>query len=402
MQKTTMKERIATIVLAISPILSPYSVLRIIPLNTFLIIIVCAFLFSMKAKINLKNYKFILILWFTHLLLSVSVTVFSSFSNSLLSSLIVGTVNVIGIVYLSSNSNFSLFVKYSNRIGIFSCLFLFSQAISLALGVTPLSGKIIGLNLLDYSSFVQTTWGFRLNSIFQEPSYFAIYTLPLFAYNLKNRKLIFTFIYFLALLLSSSSLGIIGGSIVVIYFLFVRRIKAIYTLGAIFIFSFIHLILINLSTFYQSSLIRSFEKINNILIDSQIRLSGNFYLFEYLPTSNKLIGVGINQMQNYFGNGISNYSNSIVITVINFGIIGLVSYFIFLVFMGLLAKKEGRFEYFSIFILILLVDYFIYNSFFYYILVFVFIENNAKERYENENIVNYSESTGNKFIGFYK
>ncbi len=126
----------------------------------------------------MKEAKAIWYLWFSHFILSMLAAFNTLFNLSLLNSLLVGTIIAIGIAYMWSYCSLDNFIRFANNIGLVASFFLFLQAISLALGIDPPSGRILGLRLLDYSTFVETTWGFRLNSIFQEPSYFAIYVLP--------------------------------------------------------------------------------------------------------------------------------------------------------------------------------------------------------------------------------
>jgi O-antigen ligase len=114
-----------------------------------------------------------------------------------------------------------------------------------------------------------------------------------------------------------------------------------------------------------------------------MRLGGQLYLFDYLPPVNKFIGVGINQLQNYFiykSQSVHNYSNSFIIVLINTGILGLIIYVLFLVFVGIRAIDNKTTDYFIIFVLIAVVDYFIFNPFFYYVLTFIFLNNRSLER----------------------
>jgi hypothetical protein len=375
-------DNFVSFVLAILPIFTPYASIQSIPFNVSLIIICCIVLLLNNAKIQLKRVKSIWFLWFSHAALSIMATLVTHYNMSLINSLAVGTISALGIGYMWSNSSFNNFIVHANRIGIFASLFLFIQAISLSFGMNPPSGRIPWLSLLDYSSFLETTWGFRLNSIFQEPSYFAIYILPLFVYNLKARKGVKSLIFFLAIILSTSSLGIISAFFIIVLFAWNEKINVFYIISLVGSVILVHLLLTNFSEFYSVSLYRSFDKMSNIFMDSEIRLNGQVYLFEYLPTINKFIGVGINQLQNYFMfkfNGVANYSNSFIVTLVNTGLIGILIYFSFILYIWKKVIRKGMFDYVVIFILIASVDYFIYNYFFYYILTYIFINNNFLE-----------------------
>lgn len=376
-------EDLSTIILSVLPILSPYTFLGPISINIFLVLLFSFLLFICNLKINWGMVRFTWFLWIVHSFMSLISMLGTDPDPSHLYSLLVGTAMVVGIGYLWSNSDYTKFLKYSNAIGIFCCIYLFIQAICLSLDITPPSGRILGLHLLDYASFVQNTWGFRLNSIFQEPSYFAIYTLPLLSYNLNKKAWLTSLVYIFALILSSSSLGIIGVVITVLYiFLFKKKNKK-YIFASLTILLVIHFSFMSISEFYSTSFYRSIDKLQNIERDSQIRLQGQLYLYDYLEIGNQMYGVGINQMQNHFmrsGHIVYNYSNSIVVTLINFGLLGLSAYFVFIISIGILSVRLDISEYFIIFLAVALTDYFIYNSFFFYLLAFIFIKLNQSMR----------------------
>jgi O-antigen ligase len=178
-------------------------------------------------------------------------------------------------------------------------------------------------------------------------------------------------------------LGIIGAIFVLLYhFVIIEKKINKFILLSIIAF-FVHLILYIILPYYTSSFNRSLNKIMDLDTDSAIRLTGQIHLYDNLPSINKLFGVGISQLSNFFsskGIDIPNYSNAFVITLFNTGIIGLFIFIMF--FLCLLFKWKKKVIYILICIMICAVDYFIYSFFFYYVLGFVFIESKSS-KYSN-------------------
>ncbi|WP_138205977.1 O-antigen ligase family protein [Haloimpatiens lingqiaonensis] len=405
-QKTITKKVkvISAIVLTILPILSPYAFFGPITLNMIIMGVSVFFLVIFKAKINKNIVIPVSLLWTTHMGLSLFSTFITTFNISLINSIVLISYSVLCISFLWCNCDFEIFTKYANFFGVISCIFIFIQAIFLAIGLEPPTGRLFNLKLLDYAGFVTTTWGFRLNSIFQEPSYFAVFSLPLLAISLKKNKFKLYLLYTIALILSSSSLGIIGAIIITVeHFLIEKRnIKQLLLIiMAVFIF---HIIMYSTMDYYYNSFNRSLDKLLSIFESSNdTRLTGQVALFNYLPIINQIIGVGVNQMQNYFSGiiyGVYNYSNSFVVTLINTGIIGVLMYLIFIFYTVNRAKKTNRLIFVLIFIMVATTDYFIYNYFFFYILTFIYLNNES--RVSNENIIRNIESNRNKLVSYNK
>lgn len=373
-----LKHKISAVILAILPILSPYALLNAIPINLFLLALATIFIFLLRGSISKKATLPLTVLWIGHLMLS-SISIFlTNYNISLVNSMIVISFNVLCIVILWSNCNFKYFVKVANVIGVICSLFLFIQATYLMVGFEAPSGRLFNLKLLDYAGFVTTTYGFRLNSFFQEPSYFAIYILPLLVINLKEKNMKLILMYALGLVVSSSTLGILGGLIVVIYYLLIEKKEIKYFLLLFLIAIMIHLLMFNYIDYYNISLTRTVDKMFDITEGrSDIRFAGQISLFNELPLMNKIFGVGVNQMQNYFSSvGIFayNYSNSFVTVLINTGIFGLTMYLIFIVYTAYRAFIHKQAIFFLIFIMVASIDYLIYNYYFFYLLTFIYVE----------------------------
>lgn len=382
--KKSIKERFnykySAVILSVLSILYPYAIIGSIPINMILMFISIVILMVFNTKFDKSSVLPIFLLFCGHFMLSLVSTFSWVFSMSLIYSLLNTTITVLTISLLWSRCKFDVFFRTANLIGVISCLILFLQAIMLGFGMEPLSGKIPFLSILDYASFVSTTWGFRLNSLFQEPSYFAIYCLPLLATNLKEKKLILAIMYMFALLLSSSSLGIIGAIIIILYHMILerRRVRDTIILSGVMLFS--HYIAYSLSPYYISSFNRTIDKLSFLLEESTLRIAGQSYLFNSMPITNQLIGVGLNQMSNFFvgyGN-VYNYSNSFVVALITTGILGLMMYAVFLIYSGFFSFKNKRIIYFIIFFMVASIDYLIYSPLFFYLLTFIYLREESR------------------------
>lgn len=380
----------SAVILSILPILYPYAIIGSISINMVLMFMSIVYLIFSKTRFDKSNVLPITLLFSGHCILSLFAAFTWTFSMSLINSLLITAISVLTISLLWSRCKFDTFFRVANFIGIFSSLFLFLQAIMLGVGMEPFSGKIPFLGLLDYASFVSTTWGFRLNSIFQEPSYFAIYCLPLLATNLRENKWIVSLLYIFALVLSSSSLGILGAVIIVLYHIMFerRKVKDLVILFGTVVVS--HLFFYNLIPYYARSFNRSLEKLAFLSENSDIRFSGQAYLFNNMSIINQIFGVGLNQMENFFiGYGdIYNYSNSFVIALVTTGILGLAIYILFIMYSASFSLKNKRIVFFVIFIMVASIDYFIYSALFFYLLTFIYLK--EKVGAKNENIICYS------------
>lgn len=339
-----------------------------------------AFCVASRRAIKIGPALNVLILWITHLCLTLFAALFTSFASSLLNTVVVMTYTIFCITILWSECDYDSFEASANAIGILASVFLFVQAAFLVAGLEPPSGRLFNLELLGSASFVATTWGFRLNSFFQEPSYFAIYVLPLLATSLRRNQHFRTVIFGFALVLSSSSLAIIGSIIVVVVHIASNR--GYWKRAFIGSFSGIalHIVLSNSVSYYALSVTRSLQKLSSLSVDSRIRFGGQSNLFLELPFLNQLVGIGLNQMQNYFSRhffGVYNYSNSMVVTLINSGFIGLIVYLAFVIRISIKSVRSKRGIFVLIFLLVASVDYLIYNHFFFYLLAFISLINES-------------------------
>lgn len=187
-------------------------------------------------------------------------------------------------------------------------------------------------------------WNFRASSLFLEPSYFALYSLPcvviiLFKRNKKINDIITLVITCIAILFSTASSGLVGLVITFAVYFFKRTdnaikhgslIKFIIVLTAIAV-AFIFLFASENSEFilYRLSTGGSFNQ----------RVTRGIIIYTKLPFINQLFGVGLNNVEAYmlkynlstpYDEGNLNYSCSLIQTLNYFGLIGLLILILFL------------------------------------------------------------------------
>ncbi|MBP2657624.1 MAG: hypothetical protein H6Q69_656 [Firmicutes bacterium] len=387
-RKNSNSIKIPEFVLAILPIFSPYILLGPISVNMILLCIATVLVLVLNSRFSINRH--ISYLWLLHFFLSILAFFSTDYNIALFNSMLSISYSIICFSVLWSRCNIKVFEKYANYIGIGCCLFLFYQAVQLALGGEPPSGQLFNLPLLHYAGWVSETWGFRLNSVFQEPSYFAIFCLPLLAVNMQLKNYILSTIYILALTLSSSSLGILGALIIVVYYFLAEKRELKQSVLIILCILVVHILFFYVSDYYNTAFERSLDKVLSIFDGNDsvnIRILGQIYLFESLPEFNQIFGVGVSQMKNYFasiGVNVFNYSNSFIATLINTGIVGLMFYIVFHMVTTYYCYKRGRLIFDLIFVMICAIDQFIYNFFFFYLLTFIYLSN---EESSDENFI---------------
>ncbi|PIC63988.1 hypothetical protein CSV79_08695 [Sporosarcina sp. P13] len=233
------------------------------------------------------------------------------------------------------------FLKVITFISLIISAFLFYQLSIVAVGGIPHNG-VLFKSLIEENSWSKSYM--RPNSFFSEPSYLAIYLLPVIGLLLNYQKYLLVLFFYSVLILSTSTLGIVGGGIILIlYTVLNRKVKLlILTIIILFLFYVIAIKYFDLEWLMQFNI----DKTVNIQDRSQIRVAGYLEYFELIPTFNQIIGVGFGQLSNYFkAYNLANYSNAFVLMLINFGIIGFLTYVLFIMWSFLKSKKEGFFLY---------------------------------------------------------
>ena len=100
---------------------------------------------------------------------------------------------------------------------------------------------------------------------------------------------------------------------------------------------------------------------------------GYLNLFSEYSIKESLFGVGIGQLQNYFserGIAIYNYSNSLVLSLLNLGILGFMGTLFYFMQLLMHSVKNHTMVYWLILTLVFSIDSVLFGQRFYYLLFF--------------------------------
>ena len=183
--------------------------------------------------------------------------------------------------------------------------------------------------------------------------------------------------------MSSSSTGIIGLVLVLIYEICYKNLYLNKDYKSLLLI--IGIALVGIYFFLQNAelvgmFLRSSNKITEISSgNSDDRLFGGIDLFYELSLKESMLGVGLSQMGNYFFmNGhrnVANYANTIVYTLLNSGIIGLIFLLVFYYRTYKLSQKYGNFAVFLIFLAVSCIDPILFNQRFFHFIYFIYFVN---------------------------
>lgn len=266
-------------------------------------------------------------------------------------------------------------------------LFLLFQIVCLSLRIPVWDGQLPILTLSEdngWHGFYETTGVIRAHSFFQEPSYYAIYMLPVLAVSLKRNR-IWESIYFAAtIMLTTSSIGLMGVIInIVVYFInnAKRKVNKNKFLKIAGVFSVGCVVLIGM--YFANSQVREIidfmlNKIGKMGADLQnermgstkLRLIGNATIFVHFDFLNQIFGLGIHQYLRVWSNLIP-YSNTFVTLLLNSGILGVFTFSVYII--KWMVKSKGFNKVFPlIFLMIMLADHVLFNWYFFYLLYWVY------------------------------
>lgn len=372
-------QNFAGILIAAAPILSPYTFygINLMWILGAIFLIFC--LFHNKKDVFVIESKFFALNGYVLAAFMLSFNaLFIIESNNLINAMIGLLINLFIYMLLWKNSDYAITEKWLNILGLICCAYLVYQILmQISTGTAPL-GKISFGGLEIATGWVSTTWGFRFNSLFSEPSYLAIYLLPIFALNIVRNNYLYSVIFALGILLSSSTMGIIVMAMIIFYILISReksmRHKLLYIglgmLGLAFLL-YLYLSIPSLTSMIGRTLLKLTETGSS---NNSIRISGYISYFDKLPLKEQIFGVGLFQLQNYFAqNGIqlANYSNSIVLTLLDLGVIGAIISTIYFVHLYFISKKNNSLLFFAILFLIFCTDAILLSYRFFYLCYFV-------------------------------
>jgi len=271
-------------------------------------------------------------------------------------------------VSLKSNE---LFVKFILLVGAFSTFFLFYQTISYWFFNVPVTLFLpLKMEIPLTPDWPSITYG-RPNSIFSEPSHYAIYVLPLLYHSLLNNKYLLIAIFTAGLFLSTSVTGIAVGLVIIVYHSVIKEknFKILFIIAALGLIS-----LFFLQDLFSVLLNFILPKINETgAVTTNVRLFSMLSVFPRMDIPSLIFGLGHNQLQLFmFRNGMPdayNYANSFLMSIFSFGILGLIALIVFCYYLYKINNNKG---YFLIFILILLSDQILFNRNFFYLVICIF------------------------------
>lgn len=258
---------------------------------------------------------------------------------------------------------FNLYLKFSY---FFSLLLVFQISLYYLLGVNFVMQLPISvyepdtLNIIDFN-----TGGFRAAGVFKEPSYFAIFTIPALIYysSIVNYKKYIMF--FIAMLCSTSSLGIAASILSLFIFIYMgwgnkKNILVVFAIFPVFLLSFVLYILntnnIGILRFFD--LAKGGGSIQERFFN-MFNVAKYFRFFLDFDFSFKILVLS------------ENWYNSFVYLVANFGLMFLISFILFWKKIGLIASLASIFLLFfthafsnSFFTVFLVLFYFLNREFF--------------------------------------
>lgn len=235
-----------------------------------------------------------------------------------------------------------------------------------------------------------TTGGVRPHGLFQEVSYYALYTAPVLMYAIKGGRRGVSVFLSVGLLLSSSLLGFIALSI---GFVFAaskvrdaagnvdwRKVALALSLGFFLVLVVVVLVASNAVPFLNSVVDLIARRVGSIIdinatyswgrSSAQLRLLGNIDLFPEYDSFQKLFGLGVGEYASVFNGVESTYGSSVVNMLLGFGVVGVIA----LVVWSLVLVKganRGMRVFSALVILALFTDNVLFGWYFFYLLSWV-------------------------------
>lgn len=282
------------------------------------------------------------------------------------------TMAIFIITISSSIFDAKILYKYLRLIGILVCVVLYLQFFSYYL-----TGKIFWTGEIPFLNYESSSYGssmrlieMRFNSIFSEPASFSSFMLPITFYSILFKKYGYAIFFTIAIVISTSSLGIISVLIIWGYFLVISGYSVKHK-GKIFLsLLVITLVLFSIGIF-QKSLDFAINKISTINLYENPRLLKGFYTYSILSWPAKTFGVGFSNAYNYlqfhgigikygyYGGILLEYMNMVAKVLVYFGIIGCI---LCLMFMIDLLKNVNR--VIKILVVIFIISLFVSQIFF--------------------------------------
>jgi hypothetical protein len=360
------------LIIAIYPILSIYMFLPGLTYGNLSVIFYLIFKLLVSRKIRIDfPFLIIMIIFICSNLLQliinpdVSSILVSHNTYSMLLFLVV-TITLIA----DSEEDMMRLYKYLKIVSVLSSLGIICQFISWTLFHTHIFLFIPGIKRIAY--VLIETYRYRPSSFFTEPSHFAIYILPVFTLSLLKRDYYYSIFFLLALIFSTSSLGIISAVVLLLWHFrnIFRHMNSNKTLKIVIVLVSIVLFLTfiesDIITFGLNKLFTIFDKA------SRPRLWGSLHYISFFGIREYVFGIGLNQFSYLvnmkLGIDIPNFSNSLVFSFISFGIIGLF-FWVLYIYMVIKRLPKNYIALGIIFLCVCAIDQVLFNQNLLYLLV---------------------------------
>lgn len=344
------------------------------------------FVFFQKKKVYIPKWLFIFMLY----LLSTQFIIFFCYGgidNSRIFN-IISAILMIFIIAVNMNSlNKRVFLKNYIIIAFIASVFIIIQSVQ----INVMHQNVKQIMLLPFE--INSEWysvGIRPMSFFPEPQAYATFILPLIIILMEEKKKFLVILFSFAIVISTSSLGILSVLIIFIYYLLSSNMNIKQKIMILFFIMIGIFITLNLPAFKFA-----IDKILNTDFINNVRLTRGLTVFSKLEFLQKMFGIGYNNL-GYFlqqafiilNDDLSHvmknpaYVTSVYEILIYFGVCGF--YFYLLMFISFLKQKKYRILIILLLILSFAQTIFFNASWIFYMLIYL----------------NYSNLKEKSFIGF--
>lgn len=188
-------------------------------------------------------------------------------------------------------------------------------------------------------------------AFFLEPQHLCSFLLPLLLIELKNQKYLIAGILTVAILLTTSTQGTICAGVVWMFFIATDRERRMRSRIAMLVV----IIALIVAVMYSDLFIGAIEKIQGGTFENNIRINRAFDVFKAMPVSDKIVGIGMKDVNNYLAySGVCNrwlmselspahnFISSFMGNFVEFGIIGGLLYIIMAIRMFAVSNTAGK------------------------------------------------------------
>lgn len=373
----------------ISIIFSSYEILGMSLTYVFLgIYVIYTWFICGKCFILLdKSFLFFMIVLLVHEM--IMIFVHSSDAKTIINNIIGAIIAVAIVGTLSSRINLKKLKRVYYIIAIIVSFMLLYHAVlvyGLGRAVTPIQ-LIPGL--ISHSTLQWERSLMRPMSCFIEPQAYATFMIPAIFFLLNDKKMIWALIATICILLSTSSLGILMCAVMWLFVLFDSDLSLQIKIGIV-VLGIVFLVVALQSNISQFA----FNKIKNIDISSDARLSQGFIIYSQMPIGDQVLGIGKRSLVDYILNnniyvprmkyatnvGKWSYVTTIAGILIYYGLAGIFSFGIFVA--GQIKKKDFMIrEFIVLLVAISFGQTILFNVYFVLFYVLLFCLDKNKSRY---------------------